>query len=190
MPQRFSCMWNNRSVQVTIICNSKLKAGKEQTDPKLLKGLLLDEQIHASSAYNRITSHRGKDLAFTCKHGLFKRWSWINILLIGTSLAAQWLRLFFHCRAPRFDHWLGNWILHAMGWGQKKRLKIYIYMVITEVYLQNSWSPSYIKLNNMLCTDMYIHTCNYEEKPVSKPLGKEPRKDFRIVCFLRCMVET
>lgn len=89
-------------------------------------------------------------------------------------LSAQWLRLCFQCGGHRFNHWLGSWIPHALGWGQKERLKIYIYMVITEVYLQHGQSPRYVKLTNMLCTDtcvcvrvcvhVNICTCNYEQK--------------------------
>lgn len=42
------------------------------------------------------------------------------------------------------------------GWAKKKKTKICIYMVITEVYLQQGQSPRDIKLHNMLCRDMYM----------------------------------
>ena len=32
---------------------------------------------------------------------------------MGTSLVVQRLRLHSQCRGPRFDPWLGNWILPA-----------------------------------------------------------------------------
>lgn len=45
-------------------------------------------------------------------------------------------------------------------------------MVITEVYLQHSQSPRYIKLNNMLCTDMYM--CIYVHVTMKKNLYPNP----------------
>ena len=87
-------------------------------------------------------------------------------------LSAQWLSLYFHCGGHGFNHWLGNWIPHALGWGQKKRLKIYIHGNHRSIFTARPKSKiretyQYAVYRYMcvcVCVHVNICTCNYEQK--------------------------